>query len=723
MADVPARALSLQHPQPSKQLPPQPRPISLLLEHKAPGQKAPALISLPMAPHETISSLKLRAQSSAQFTSDHVLVLGDRQLLDHETVGQLAHSVQPGGASPGYLHIVVRLKDVESVRLTSNLQRSLDWDISKGLSFLNGRGNDAPRAMPRSRSALTNMLTDGAIKRASSASSLASSSSHQQSLSRSSSISDCIVHLIVQKPYRLGWKHLPGADRVELSISADTTAGEVAAELEKLDDLPVGNHRLSYNGRVLASHQSLASYGIGTNALLELAPLDLIPDDGQSKGRTVRIKREGSGRCLIKGEEKGSPPLSSPAHALFRGWQAAQAGLASGLVPQLTPSSSGGTYFCKGSDGNKVAVLKPADEEPYGVNNPRNHTGSSPDGHGLRKGVQPGEGAIREVAAFLLDHKGFAGVPPTALVTCKASQIPSMSSPPHAAPPLPPWTPQGSALEAVRRGLPPRDSFRDSTRDSSPKAIRRSAGPVLTAKQSAAATTSQSAAAAERYGEKLSSLQMFVTADTDCEEQSPSSFPVHQVHKIAQLDMRLANADRNASNILAKRDGPKSWTLIPIDHGYCLPSSFQDISFEWMNWPQALVPFSQETRQYIAAIDCEADLALLSTHGLHLRSDCQRVARATTLVLQIGAARNLTPFVIASVMCREAFMKSPLEKLHMRARQLSRGMASLSLASDAAASASAAEHEDAYFHHLRELLEEYFDDIASEDTPSEESSS
>jgi hypothetical protein len=40
------------------------------------------------------------------------------------------------------------------------------------------------------------------------------------------------VHLIVQKPYRLGWKHLPGADRVELSVSAETTAGEVAAELE-----------------------------------------------------------------------------------------------------------------------------------------------------------------------------------------------------------------------------------------------------------------------------------------------------------------------------------------------------------------------------------------------------------------------------------------------------------------------------------------------------------
>jgi len=35
-----------------------------------------------------------------------------------------------------------------------------------------------------------------------------------------------------------------------------------------------------------------------------------------------------------------------------------------------------------------------------------------------RRGVAPGEGAVREVAAFLLDHGHFSGVPPTALVSC-----------------------------------------------------------------------------------------------------------------------------------------------------------------------------------------------------------------------------------------------------------------------------------------------------------------
>lgn len=43
-----------------------------------------------------------------------------------------------------------------------------------------------------------------------------------------------------------------------------------------------------------------------------------------------------------------------------------------------------------------------------------------------------------------------------------------------------------------------------------------------------------------------------------------------------QLDMRLANADRNGGNILAAKDEATGrWTLTPIDHGYTLPSSLQ----------------------------------------------------------------------------------------------------------------------------------------------------
>lgn len=59
-----------------------------------------------------------------------------------------------------------------------------------------------------------------------------------------------------------------------------------------------------------------------------------------------------------------------------------------------------------------MAVFKPEDEEPLAANNPRGQLRSA-TGEGLRKGTRVGEGALREVAAFLLDKGHFAGVPPT----------------------------------------------------------------------------------------------------------------------------------------------------------------------------------------------------------------------------------------------------------------------------------------------------------------------
>lgn len=88
----------------------------------------------------------------------------------------------------------------------------------------------------------------------------------------------------------------------------------------------------------------------------------------------------------------------------------------------------------------------------------------------------------------------------------------------------------------------------------------------------------------------LITLLCFVSACCCCSRcpSGYSGFPVSEVHKIAVLDLRLANADRNAGNILARRkpdgSGGETWELIPIDHGYCLPASFEDLSYEWMYW-------------------------------------------------------------------------------------------------------------------------------------------
>lgn len=206
-----------------------------------------------------------------------------------------------------------------------------------------------------------------------------------------------------------------------------------------------------------------------------------------------------------------SPALMSMIQATF-------AGLEKGYPPVLSSEGTGGAYFMQDASGQEyVAVFKPIDEEPMAENNPRGLP-LSMDGEGLKKGTRVGEGAFREVAAYILDHPiagcrgvsdeaGFAGVPPTVLVRCL----------------------HGSA-DHIGNGRVEKEL-------------------------------------------KVGSLQMFMKNSGSCEDMGPRAFPVQEVHKIAVLDMRLANADRHAGNILFHRDGNGQYMLIPIDHGYCLPEN------------------------------------------------------------------------------------------------------------------------------------------------------
>lgn len=275
----------------------------------------------------------------------------------------------------------------------------------------------------------------------------------------------------------------------------------------------------------------------------------------------------------------------------------AQDGLDSGRLPELTKTGTGGSYFLRDASGSYAAVLKPTDEEPRASNNPRGIVG--PSVQGLKKGVIPGQGAIREVAAYLLDHGRFAGVPPTGMVCCQSKENRNSKS--------------GTC--------------------------------------------------------KIGSLQKFVVSDSDCEELGPSSFSVEQVHKICVIDMRFANTDRNGANILAQRqahDG--TWELIPIDHGYCFPDTFEDICFEWKYWRQAKQPFNQDTVKYIAELDAEEDIRTLEANGVTLSKECHQIFRACTMLLKKAAARGLTPYDISKIMCRDAFEPSPLETLYQMAQ-------------------------------------------------------
>ncbi|KAG6437777.1 hypothetical protein SASPL_102705 [Salvia splendens] len=274
-------------------------------------------------------------------------------------------------------------------------------------------------------------------------------------------------------------------------------------------------------------------------------------------------------------------------------------GLEQGSYPIRSVEGTGGAYFMLDPSGTKyLSVFKPADEEPLAENNPRGLP-LSEDGEGLKKGTRVGEGALRECAVFLLDHpksgnRSFSG------------EIRGFAG-------VPPTV----YVKCLHEGF-------------------NHPGGVSV---------------------KTGSLQMFMENNGSCEDMGPGAFPVEEVQKIAVLDMRMANADRHAGNILVSKGEDGQTVLIPIDHGYCLPYSFQDCTFDWLYWPQACQPFGMDTLEYIRSMDAEKDIALLKFYGWELPNECARVLRISTMLLKKGAEKGLTPFDIGNMMCRETLRK------------------------------------------------------------------
>ena len=74
-------------------------------------------------------------------------------------------------------------------------------------------------------------------------------------------------------------------------------------------------------------------------------------------------------------------------------------------------------------------------------------------------------------------------------------------------------------------------------------------------------------------------------AEGDCEERGTSHLPVHEVHKIALLDMRLGNCDRNGGvprsrtcPLLMASGVTSSANMTPVlsTSPWCKPSHFVD---------------------------------------------------------------------------------------------------------------------------------------------------
>lgn len=268
-----------------------------------------------------------------------------------------------------------------------------------------------------------------------------------------------------------------------------------------------------------------------------------------------------------------------------------------GVDPLPVHSGLGGAYYFRNVRGESVAIVKPTDEEPFAPNNPKGFIGKALGQPGLKRSVRVGETGFREVAAYLLDHGHFANVPPTALVKI-THNIFNINDGMN-----------GNKIES------------------------------------------------RKFVSKIASFQQFIPHDFDASDHGTSSFPVASVHRIGILDVRILNTDRHAGNLLVRKlDGVGRFgqvELFPIDHGLCLPETLEDPYFEWIHWPQASIPFSDDELEYIENLDPIRDVEMLRSELPMIREACLRVLILCTIFLKEAAAYGLCLAEIGEMMTRE----------------------------------------------------------------------
>ena len=410
-----------------------------------------------------------------------------------------------------------------------------------------------------------------------------------------------------------------------LTVKPWATIKDVKDQLTKHLHIPASSQGIYFgpllsSAKELPNHRSLQDAGIyrnGETLLLEIK--------GSRNGACPSISslRNATNDICVS-----SSTLDLCPKTLQRLLQQSRRGLALGFKPALAPDGSGGSYFLSDARKKRVGVFKPADEEPFAENNPRGYVPhNSPvntDGAGgednaewLRQGIRPGELCLREVAAFLLDHDGFSGVPMTTLAEARHPALHTAGQ--H-------WTlSEGGAGVGVHS---------------------LNASPL----------TPGGTSKCQEVVKKVGSFQEYIHAECTMDDLSPSKISVDEVHKIAILDIRLMNADRNVANILCQRipEDPDHFRLVPIDHGYSLRSKCDVAWFDWcwLDWPQMKQPLSKKSKDYVLGLDIEADVRLLQER-LNMRNDVLDYFRSSCQILKAGVRAGLTLYDICSeIMCR-----------------------------------------------------------------------
>lgn len=405
-----------------------------------------------------------------------------------------------------------------------------------------------------------------------------------------------------------------------------------------------------------------------------------------------------------------------------------------GTVQTERPARAGvsGTYLIRGArSGAVVGVFKPTDEEPSDVAGvsgdvpleevdpslpllspvtyESEHHGSWPEDLSLGLASVPrarvshrmglfvkGEGAAKEVAAYLLDHGRFAGVPQTALARCCFFCDDATSTREHRR-----FDGQvhqhcrGANIVEHETGCLSRIASRNVLSNlpglvgpsdlgkSLPSAAPLSFGTPSWATLDVPFDDGDGYSSDGSFGTDSSSsqvrnevgaLQVFVPNVGDADDYGPSVLNTEGVHRVALFDLRTLNFDRHGGNLLVTKapSGSRSkMGVAPIDHGYILPAGVRAAPWPvWMDWPLASEPVSSAVAAYASRLDGSRDAAMLQRETDNgLREGSLRALRYGTLLVKLGIGAGLTLREIGEMVFsrQPENERSPLEVIAMEA--------------------------------------------------------
>ena len=305
------------------------------------------------------------------------------------------------------------------------------------------------------------------------------------------------------------------------------------------------------------------------------------------------------------------------------------------LNPVTISEGVSGAYYLLDRFKKKEAIFKPKHEELFAPLNPKGFK----DRLGTEihhSGVKSGEMYLREAAAYLMDDLGIFNVPETFLGVVrhpffknshKRRDIMSIS---HYIPDL--LTGESSSIEQIQENS--NDHFNRMNLKINDKTSR------------------------------VGSIQRVIQNSRPISSISITKISAYEVQKIALLDLRMLNTERNEENILYKKD-KKSIKLIPVDNGKSLGRrlNIMKSGLIWTSYPQIHLPLDPRLVEYVKNLKPSVTCQRLSKK-LGIEDEILDLVKMSEKFLKMCVERKMTIFEISELFYRKKEEeKSALEKI------------------------------------------------------------